>query len=165
MAIAVVHRLYNEEAAFGGAAIHSTAMGAWYWIGVAAGLGAAAGVLLAGALRIAAILVAIVAAAAGAGLGYGIDAWQPGSWGDIVAGVLGGLAGALGAVQIVRGALRRGGTRGGTAAIVAGAALVAAGLAWIPVVGYLEALALPGVAARLRRRAPERYAGLRTLAK
>ncbi|MDX6442626.1 MAG: hypothetical protein QOE43_2355, partial [Gaiellaceae bacterium] len=31
--------------------------------------------------------------------------------------------------------------------------------------GYLEALALPVLAARLRRRAPERYAGLRTLAK
>ena len=35
----------------------------------------------------------------------------------------------------------------------------------IPVVGYLEAIALPAVAARLRRRSPERYAGLRTLAK
>jgi hypothetical protein len=33
------------------------------------------------------------------------------------------------------------------------------------VVGYLEALALPALALRLRRRAPERYAGLRTLAK
>jgi hypothetical protein len=65
----------------------------------------------------------------------------------------------------VRGALRRGGTAGGTAALVAVAALVAAGLAWIPVVGYLEALALPAFAARLRRREPERYAGLRTLAK
>jgi hypothetical protein len=49
--------------------------------------------------------------------------------------------------------------------LVAGAALVVAGLAWIPAVGYLEALALPALAARLRRRAPERYAGLRTLAK
>ena len=65
----------------------------------------------------------------------------------------------------MRGALRRGGTRGGTAALVAGAALVVAALAWVPVVGYLEALALPVLAARLRRRAPERYAGLRTLAK
>ena len=140
-------------------------MGAWYWIGVAAGLGAAAGVLLAGALRIAVVAVAVVAAAAGAAVGYGIDAWQPGSWGDIVAGVLGGGAGALGAAQIVGGALRRGGTRGGTAAIVAGAAAVTAGLAWIPAVGYLVALALPALAARLRRRSPERYAGLRTLAR
>src|SRR5436305_1164344 len=72
---------------------------------------------------------------------------------------------ALGAVQIVSGALRRGGTRGGTALIVAGAALVAAALAWVPALGYLVALSLPVLAARLHRRAPERYAGLRTLAR
>jgi len=42
---------------------------------------------------------------------------------------------------------------------------VTAGLAFVPVVGYLEALVLPGFAARSRRRQPERYAGLRTLAK
>ena len=139
-------------------------MGAWYWIGVAAGIGAAAGVLLAGALR-AVVAVAVVAAAAGAALGYGIDAWQPGSWGDVAAGAVGGLFGAFGAAQIVRGALRRGGTAGGTAVIVAGAALVVAGLAWVPALGYLEALGLPVLAARLRRRSPERYAGLRTLAR
>lgn len=140
-------------------------MGAWYWIGVAAGLGAAAGVLLAGALRVAVLIVAVVAAAAGAGLGYAIDAWQPGSWGDIAVGAVGGFAGALGAAQIVRGALRRGGTAGGTALIVAAAALVVAGVAWVPALGYAEALALPALAARLRRRSPERYAGLRTLAR
>lgn len=140
-------------------------MGGWYWIGVSAGLGAAAGVLVAGfAARVAVAAVAI-AGLAGVGLGFAIDAWQPGSFGDIVGGALGGLTGALGAIVIVRGALRRGGTAGGTAALVAVAALVAAGLAWIPVVGYLEALALPAFAARLRRREPERYAGLRTLAK
>ena len=140
-------------------------MGAWYWIGVAAGLGAAAGVLLAGLAARLALLTIAVAAAAGIGIGFAVDAWQPGSWGDVAGGALGGLAGAVGAVQIVRGALRRGGTSGGTAVLVAGAALLAAGIAWIPVAGYLEALVLPGVAARLRRRAPDRYAGLRTLAK
>ena len=140
-------------------------MGTWYWIGVAAGLGAAAGVLLAGALRVAALIVAAVAAAAGAGLGYGIDAWQPGSWGDVAAGAAGGLLGGLGAAQIVRGALRRGGTAGGTALIVTGVALAVAGIAWVPALGYVEALALPALAARLRRRSPERYAGLRTLAR
>jgi len=140
-------------------------MGAWYWIGVAAGLGAAGGVLLAGALRVAVIAVALVAAAAGAGIGVAVDAWQPGSWGDIVAGSVGGLAGAFGAAQIVRGALRRGGTAGGTALIVAGAALLAAAVAWVPALGYVEALALPALAVRLRRRQPERYAGLRTLAR
>ena len=139
-------------------------MGAWYWIGVAAGLGAAGGVLLAGALRVAVIAVVLVAAAAGAGIGVAVEAWQPGSWGDIVAGAAGGLAGAFGAAQIVRGALRRGGTAGGTALIVAGAAVLTAGVAWIPALGYLEALSLPVLAIRLRRRQPERYAGLRTLA-
>jgi hypothetical protein len=143
-------------------------MGAWYWIGVCAGLGAGIGVLLAGlagATRAALIAAGVVALAAGAGAGYAIDRWQPGSWGDVVAGVLGGLAGSLGAAQIVRGALRRGGTRGGTATLVALGALAVAGIAFVPGLGYVEALALPALAARLRRRAPERYAGLRTLAK
>jgi hypothetical protein len=143
-------------------------MGSWYWIGVCAGLGAGVGVLLvglAGAARAALIAAGVVALAAGAGIGFGIDARWPGGWGDIVAGVLGGLAGTLGAAQIVSGALRRGGTRGGTAALVAGGALVVAALALVPVLGYLEAVALPALAARLRKRATERYAGLRTLAK
>jgi len=139
-------------------------MGGWYWIGVAAGLGAALGVGIAGGVRRLLLTVAL-AAAAGAGAGVAVDLWQPGGVGDIVGAVLGGALGALGATQIVQGALRRGGTRGGTAVLVAGAAVVAAGLAWVPVVGYLEALALPALAARLRRRSPERYAGLRTLAR
>src|ERR687886_632668 len=88
-----------------------------------------------------------------------------GNWDEILGGALGGPAGALGAVPIVRGGLRRGGTRGGTAALVGGAGVVAAALALIPLVGYVEALALPLVAARLRRRGGERYAGLRTLAR
>lgn len=137
-------------------------MGAWYWIGVSAGLGAAIGVLVAG---FAARAAAVVALLVGAGVGYAIDAWQSGSWGDVAAAAAGGLLAGLGAAVIVRGALRRGGTRGGTAILVAGAALVAAGLAFVPVAGYLEALAVPAFAARLRRRQPERYAGLRTLAK
>ena len=140
-------------------------MGAWYWIGVSAGLGAAAGILIAGVSAKVVAVAAAVSAAAGLGLGFAIDAWQPGSWGDVVAGAIGGFLAAYGAATVVRGALRRGGTRGGTAILVAGAALVAAGLAFVPALGYLEALALPAFAARLRRRQPERYAGLRTLAK
>ena len=45
------------------------------------------------------------------------------------------------------------------------AAIVVAALALIPGVGYLEALALPALGARLRRRGGERYAGLRILAR
>lgn len=143
-------------------------MGGWYWIGVCAGLGAGAGVLLAGlagAARFVLIAAGVLALAAGAGIGIGVDGRWPGGWGDVVAGVLGALAGALGTAQIVSGALRRGGTRGATAALVAGGALIVVALALVPVFGYLEALALPALAARLRKRAPERYAGLRTLAK
>jgi hypothetical protein len=140
-------------------------MGAWYWIGVSVGLGAAAGVIVSGLAARFAVLAVAIGAAVGVGLGFAVESWQAGGWGDILAGALGGLAGAFGAVQIVRGALRRGGTTGGTATLVAGAGIVAAALAWIPIVGYLEALVLPALAARLRRRAPERYAGLRTLAK
>ena len=50
--------------------------------------------------------------------------------------------------------------------LAAGALAIAAGVG----IGFLienwdEALALPALAARLRRRSPERYAGLRTLAR
>lgn len=143
-------------------------MGSWYWIGVSAGLGAGMGVLVAGAVGAArSVLLAAAAAAAlaGAALGFGIDEWQPGGWTDVLAGAMGGVLGLLGAAQVVGGALRRGGTRGGTATLLAGAALVVAAAAWIPVVGYLEAVALPALATRLRRTRPERYAGLRTLAR
>ena len=140
-------------------------MGGWYWIGVSAGLGSAVGVLVAGVAARAAAVAAVLATAVGLGVGIAIDAWQPGGVGDWILGAVGGLLGALGAAVIVRGALRRGGTAGGTAILVGGAALVAGGLAFVPVLGYLEAAALPALAARLRRRAPERYAGLRTLAK
>ncbi|HLX31849.1 MAG TPA: hypothetical protein VKR79_03655 [Gaiellaceae bacterium] len=143
-------------------------MGSWYWVGVSVGLGAAAGVLLAGFVgrtRATVIAVAIVAGGIGAALGFGIASWQTGGWFDRLGGIAGGLAGSLGAAPVVLGALRRGGTRGGTATLVGGAALVAAGIAFVPVAGYLEALALPALAARLRRTQPERYAGLRTLAR
>ncbi len=134
-------------------------MGGWYWIGVCAGLGAAVGVLLAGvAGRV--LLTAVLAAAAGVGIGFAVHGWA-----GIVGGAIGGLLGGAGAATVVRGALGRGGTRVGTSLLVAGAALMVAGLAWVPAVGYVEALALPALAARLRKRAPERYAGLRTLAR
>jgi hypothetical protein len=106
-----------------------------------------------------------VAILAGAALGFAIDEWQPGGWIDVVVAAIAGLLGLLGAAQVVGGALRRGGTRGGTATLVGGGALVLAGAAFIPVVGYLEAVALPAVAARLKRTQPETYAGLRSLAR
>jgi hypothetical protein len=132
-----------------------------YWIGVLAGLGAAAGLLLAAALaglRYGVLLAALTGALVAGFLGLAIDNWD-----EALGGVLGAAAGALGAGQLVSGTLRRGGTRGGTLALLGLGALVVAGLAWIPAVGYLEALALPALGARLRSRAPKRFAGLRIL--
>ncbi len=138
-------------------------MGDWYLIGLLAGLGAALGVLFVGLLGAArtALVVALVAAAAIAvGIGFLVDNWD-----EAIGGGLGALAGTIGARQVVGGALRRGGTRGGTAVLVGGVALVLAGLAFVPGLGYLEALALPALGARLRARAAQRYAGLRILAR
>jgi hypothetical protein len=134
-------------------------VGAWYWIGVLAGVGAAIGVF-------AAALVPrwLFAAAAGAVLGavIGVVALH---WDEAVAGAVGGLAGGFGATPVVAGSLRRGATRGGLAAIIALSAVGVAAVAFIPAAGYLEVVALPLLALRLRRRTPERYAGLRTLAR
>ncbi|HET7045314.1 MAG TPA: hypothetical protein VFI37_10735 [Gaiellaceae bacterium] len=138
-------------------------MGAWYLIGLLAGIGAALGVLFSGMLgtaRSALPAALVLAAALAVGIGFAVDAW-----GEALAGGLGAVAGVAGARQVVAGALRRGGTRGGTAALVGLAALVVAGLAFVPALGYLEALALPALGARLRARAGERYAGLRILAR
>jgi len=134
-------------------------MGTWYEIGVFVGLGVAIGVLAAG-IRPRALVAALAGAALGFALGIGVATWEEG-----VAGLLGGAAGGTGAAPVVAGALRRGGTRLGVALLVAGGAVVAAGLAFIPVVGYLQAVALPVVGFRVRSRAPERYEGLRTLAR
>ena len=138
-------------------------MGDWYLIGLATGIGVGAGVLLAalvGATRAGVAAAIVVGAALGVGAGLLLDNWD-----EAVGGGLGGFLGAAGATQIVRGTLRRGGTRGGTAALVGGAGVVLGLLALIPLVGYVEAVAVPALAARLRRRGGERYAGLRVLAR
>ena len=138
-------------------------MGDWYTIGLALGLGAALGVLFAGLLsatplgRAAAI---VLAGGAGAVAGAMTDDWT-----ELVAGAAGGVVAGAAAVVVVAGALRRGGTRGGLALIVAAVAVGLAALAFVPVAGYLEALALPVLAVRLRRSQAEKYAGLRSLAR
>jgi hypothetical protein len=136
---------------------------AWYTAGLVAGLGTALGVLLAtllGAVR-GGMIVAFLAGLVGGSL-IGALPW---GWEEAVAGGFGGAVGGLGATEIVRGALRRGGTRGATALLVAVAAVALAALAIVPFVGYLEAVVVPALAARLRRRAGRTYAGLRILAK
>jgi hypothetical protein len=135
----------------------------WYRIGLSLGLGIGIGGVLAALAaprRTLVVLVAALAAAGGAGAGYAIDGWH-----EAVAGGVGGALGAAVIASFVTGALERGGTRGGTAVLVSLASLVLAALALIPVVGYLEAVALPALRARARRREGERYAGLRSLAR
>jgi hypothetical protein len=138
-------------------------VGSWYWIGVCAGLGVGIGVLLAGLLtgtRAALTAALVLAVAAGIGVGFLI-----GQWDEAVGGGAGGALGAIGAARLVAGTLRRGGARFGTAIFIGIAAVVLVAVAWIPAVGYLEAALVPALAARLRGRAPERFAGLRSLAR
>lgn len=132
-------------------------MGTWYTLGLWLGLGVGAGILLAGLLRLYAPLVAAPLALAAAWL---LEDWRHG-----VAAAVGALIGGFAASQLVSGALRRGGTRGGTSLLVGTVGVVVAALSLVPVVGYLAALAAVAAAVRFRRGQPERYAGLRTLAK
>jgi hypothetical protein len=123
-------------------------MGSWYWIGVAAGLGAAAGVAIGalvpqGRLGVTVGLAALLAVAAG----------------------VGGLLGAVASVLVVAGALRSGGTRLGLAVLVVVGGLGLAALAFVPALGYVEATLVPLLAVRASRRGSGRYAGLRILAK
>lgn len=134
-------------------------MGAWYTIGILAGLGAAIGLACTAALRrpLPAVGLAVVAGAVIGFVAFG--------WAQAVGGIVGAVCGALGSAPLVAGTLRRGGTRGGTAMLLGLVALVGAALAFVPVLGYLEAGAVPLLGARLRRRSPDRHAGLRTLAR
>jgi hypothetical protein len=134
-----------------------------YRIGVAAGVGAAAAVIAAGWLarsRTGAIAAILIGAGVGIAAGFALDNWT-----EALAGALGGVLGALGGIPLAAGALRRGGTTAGTGILVGLAGLALAALAFVPFLGYLEALALPALASRAHRREPERYAGLRTLAR
>lgn len=138
-------------------------MGDWYWWGLGAGLGAGIGLLAAGILgwsrggAVASLLIGI-----GAGLGVGLAI---GEWDEAAACAAGGALGALGGAPFSRRAVAGGGTREGTSLLIAGAAIVAGALALVPGLGYVEAVVLPALALRLSSRAPERYAGLRTLAR
>ncbi len=138
-------------------------MGSWYTIGLCLGLGLGIGAALVGILgsnMLGVGVAALAAAAAGAGVGIAI-----GGAAETIAGGVGGFLGALAAAAVVHGALRRGGTRIGIAAYVGVLGLLICLLALIPLVGYVEAVAIPLLAARMRGRQAARFAGLRTLAK
>jgi hypothetical protein len=138
-------------------------MGSWYTVGLCLGLGLGLGVVLVGILGSNVLGVgvgALVAAAAGALVGLAV-----GGTAELVAGGIGGFLGAMSAAAVVHGALRRGGTRLGIAAYVGVLGLLICLLALIPAVGYVEVVAIPLLAARMRGRQAARFAGLRTLAK
>jgi hypothetical protein len=134
------------------------------WLmGIAAGIGTALGLAAAGAFARsdrAPLLAAAVALVGGGLLGWLLFDWKAG-----LVGAIAGLLSGFGAGTFARGAVRRGGTPGGTAVILVGAALLALALSFIPIVGFVEAIAIPVVGLRSRQRAGEKYAGLRTLAK
>jgi hypothetical protein len=132
-------------------------------IGIAAGIGVALGLAAAGAFARSAR--APLFAAAAALVGGGLIGWLVFDWKAGVAGAVAGALGGFGAGTFARGAVRRGGTFGGTAGIFAVVAILALALSFIPFVGFIEAIAIPVVGLRSRQRADEKYAGLRTLAK
>ena len=137
-------------------------MGSWYWIGVFAGLGVALGIAAAAGLagRRLSLLAPFLAAAGAVALGIVFAHAE-----EAAGGGVGGILGAAGTLELVRGALGRGGTRIATALLVVLVAVIAAALAFVPGVGYVEAVVLPALGMRLRRRSGKRYAGLRTLAR
>lgn len=138
-------------------------MGDWYEIGITVGIGVAAGIGFAGilaGLRFGFVTTLLGALIVGVGAGLLVNGWT-----GVGGGVVGGVIGSISAAAIVRGANRRGATLGGTALLLIGAAIAVGLLALIPAVGYLEALLMPVIAARRARQGPDRYAGLRSLAK
>jgi hypothetical protein len=134
----------------------------WYTVGLFAGLGVAVGIAVVGLLggRRVGSLAPVIGAVLGAALGLLLADVE-----EAVAGGIGGALGAFGAAQLVSGALGRGGTRLATGFFVVVGAVFVALLALVPVLGYVEAIAVPALGLRMRRRAGKRYAGLRTLAR
>lgn len=120
----------------------------WYWVGVALGLGVTAGVpglRRDGSRVLALVVVVLVAVAAGLIAALAVP-WAP------IATLVGVAIGVFSFRRLAR-------------AAVPAAAIAAGVLAFVPVAGYLEAVAAPLLGERLRRRAGSRYAGLRVLAR
>ena len=119
----------------------------WYWIGVALGLGVAAGIPgpRREGSRLFGAFVLVAAAAAGV-IAALVTGWAA------IAALVGVAIGVFSFRRLAR-------------AAVPAAALAVAVLALVPALGYLEALLAPLLGERLRRRTAGRYAGLRILAK
>jgi hypothetical protein len=146
--------------------IHASTLarvGSWYTVGLCLGLGLGLSVAITGVLGTNVLGIgaaAIVGAVLGGAIGLLI-----GETPETMAGAVGGVLGALSAAAVVVGALRRGATRFGVGAYVGALGILICLLAVVPLVGYVLAVALPFLAARMRGRQAARFAGLRTLAK
>ena len=117
-------------------------VGDWYTIGIFVGLGTALGLAATAVFR-RALVGLVVGAVIAVALALAFSGWE-----QAVGGLVGAACGALGSAPLVAGALRRGGTRGGTSILLGLVALVGAALAFVPVVGYLEAVVVPILGAR-----------------
>jgi hypothetical protein len=138
-------------------------VGGWYTIGLSLGLGLGLSVAITGILGTNVVGIgaaAVVGAALGGAIGLLI-----GDTAETIAGAIGGVLGALTAAAVVVGALRRGATRFGVGAYVGALGVLICLVALVPVAGYVLAVALPVLAARMRGRQAARFAGLRSLAK
>jgi hypothetical protein len=138
-------------------------VGGWYTIGLCLGLGLGLSVTITGILGTNVVGIgtaAVVGAALGGAIGLLI-----GDTTETIAGAIGGVLGALSAAAVVVGALRRGATRFGVGAYVGALGVLICLIALVPVAGYVLAVALPVLAARMRGRQAARFAGLRSLAK
>jgi hypothetical protein len=138
-------------------------VGSWYTIGLCLGLGLGIAVAITGILGTNVLGVgaaAVVGAVLGGAIGLAV-----GETPETIAGIVGGVLGALSAAAVVVGALRRGATRFGVCAYMGALGILVCLLALVPLVGYVLAVALPVLAARMRGRQAARFAGLRTLAK
>jgi hypothetical protein len=138
-------------------------VGGWYTIGLCLGLGLGLSVAITGILGTNVLGIgaaAVVGAALGGAIGLLI-----GDASETIAGAIGGVLGALSAAAVVVGALRRGATRFGVGAYVGALGVLICLVALVPVAGYVLAVALPVLAARMRGRQAARFAGLRSLAK
>ena len=138
-------------------------MGSWYTIGLCLGLGLGLSVAITGILGTNVLGIgaaAVVGAVLGGAIGladrrYARDDRRCGRGRSRCS--VGG--------AVVVGALRRGATRFGVGAYMGALGVLICLIALIPVAGYVLAVALPILAARMRGRQAARFAGLRTLAK
>ncbi len=137
------------------------ALGVYDDVAVAVGTAVAGVVNAALSPRITGTLKILLAAGAGAAV-FQLTAGEEVPYAGLAIGAVLGAAAAWVASRIVDPAAAKG-NAGGIAAIVAGACLVAAGIALIPFAGYLLVLVAAWFGRRARRAQDRKYAGLRVL--